>query len=393
MIVRYLLDCAYIRRLVEDSNRRAEVLPWLLHLHGALQQNAQLHVDAGGRYLQDLLHAVHDLEAEENQRSETPVSAVATDFDDSSSDNRGTLLPMASCPLVQLRILLTFLVQNCRRSIPIPVELRNFGEFVSCCRGVHRPDGIITDDPVLSQRSCTQTKHPPTLRINTFPESNTERTRRGWLGKQTFDGTNHMEFEKYVDSFARGSRAIEIMDNHIWEKTRDDYIVSIGYWIRLFVVAGVEHITLVSKHSDQLRLPKILEALRTEISKIDLHGDANLNLTIDTKKEDGGDAFHDRFAISDTHYFAIGRGFDVFRVHTDSRKWRLFNTYFCGRRSGSPGAEAVDSKDITTIRGLPSQTPSPESLPPLEEMTDKSGRRKIRVEVSFTTAANLIDSF
>lgn len=373
MIVRYVLDCAYIRRMVTDSISRAEVLSWLLHLRSALQQNAYLLVDERGKTLGDLVEAVEYLKTEEADRDEV------------------------SCPLIQLRALLNELMLMCHRSILVPPDLQNFGEFVGCCYGLHRPDGIITDNPEITERSREQQqkKNPKVLTISSFPTSTVEQTRRGWIGKRTFDGKNVAEFIEYADSFARGSQSIEIMDRLIWGSERKDYIVSMGYWLCLFACAGVRRITVVSKYSDKLHLPEILGSLKAKIKMTNIPRmpqDAKLDIVIDTKKEDGGDDFHDRFAISDTHYFAVGRGFDVLRSGNRSDNWRLFNTYFCGHRTGFPGADAVDSKDITKIRSLPSQRPSLVSLPPPEEMSDSTGK-KITVAVSFAADIDHGDNF
>lgn len=371
MIVRYVLDCAYIRRMVTDSISRTEVLSWLLHLRSALQQNAYLLVDERGKNLGDLVEAVEYLKTAEAERDEV------------------------SCPLIQLRDLLNELMLMCRRSIPVPPDLRNFGEFVGCCYGVHRPDGIITDNPEITERSREQKKNPKVLTISSFPTSTVEQTRRGWIGKRTFDGKNVAEFIEYVDSFARGSQSIEIMDRLIWGSERKDYIMSMGYWLCLFACAGVRKITVVSKYSDKLHLPEILGSLKAEIKMANIPRmpqDAKLDIVIDTKKEDGGDDFHDRFAISDTHYFAVGRGFDVLRFENRGGNWRLFNTYFCGRRTGFPGAEAVDSKDITKIRSLPSQRPSSEKPQAPAEMSDSTGK-KITVTVSFAPNIDHGDNF
>lgn len=388
MIVRYLLDSAYIRDMVVDSNRRGKVLPWLLHLRIALQQNAQLHVDKEGIFLKALGETISTLKAEEKRRSEAT---------DSSSVYQVSPPPAVqdTLVLVHLRELLVELVSNCRKSIPIPKNVQNFRGFSSYCIGIHRPDAIITNDPELTKNSGTS-GHPQTLAIEEFPESTLEKTRRGWLGKQTFASNNASDFEKYVDSFARGSQSIEIMDRLIWKSGRQDYYKSMGYLFRLIVQAGVERITVVSvapENGYPLDLPKILESLNDELRTTKLHSDGRLDLVVDTKKEDGGDAFHDRFAISDTHYFAVGRGFDVRKVigNRDVR-WRLFNTYFCGRRTGSPGAEAVDSRDITTIRNLPSQEPSSESPSLLVEMSDSTGK-KITVAVSFAADIDRDDNF
>ena len=131
-------------------------------------------------------------------------------------------------------------------------------------------------------------KKPEVVTINSFPASTVEQTRRAWIGKRTFDGKNVAEFIEYVDSFARGSQSIEIMDRLIWGSVREDYIMSMGYWLCLFACAGVRRITVVSKYSDQIGLPEILRSLKDAIKKENLPRmpqNAKLDLVIDAKKE------------------------------------------------------------------------------------------------------------
>lgn len=355
MIARYAIDASYIVGLARDPNSITKLNGFLIYMKLVSKLNTIFVAD----FAKQCLSPIQKFDIGDNiLLRETKI--LLEDFQGMFTACEGIVLSSGSD---EPEAYIGRLLDGCAKALHIDIVITN-NNTIDVSGG---KIGEVTD-------------------IDGFSECHL-RCSMPWIGKQTWFATPYLyksqiasetmtveactqykkkiadekvRFEDYIDRALFRARELELIDKYIGNcllsnRYYNSHRLSLAYWIIQCIKSGISSLTITTMYPDG-NLPKANEftkKLNEQIEKLKPHsisvGHHKLRITIDLiardpldqNDADRNDAFHDRFIVSNAHYFSIGSGLDIVGWRHRSLRWRVFNTYFCGKRYFGPTGDSI----------------------------------------------------
>lgn len=348
MIIRYLVDTDYLLNAANAPSCRGRLSVLVARFRSCLEENGQLISDKDGTIENRLrVLAKHLLETEENANG---------DDRDQTYDLRVAVDSLVEC----------FAISALCSMIELPPGLKGGTSelipYLSAAK--HMPDCVFTDKPVAASGKA----FVRATFADYFENSPTgvECRHKEWLRKKTYDEDTCESFYDYLAHFALGCREFKIIDRMIG-KGKEDFLKSLAHVVLSLANVAHTRFTVLTARDVNIDPPKLLAEFKTRIKSLvaTLTIDRRIQeivVEFDFKKESDANEFHDRFVVSQTHYFSIGRGVDILK----NGRYKLFNVYHCGGISPFP-------KDLEAICKAPSNQEKATTGPERIEAKDKTG--------------------